>query len=66
MRMCVGLGGARRPAGASPVALPLRLLLNRWELDAHHPFKLLLDAEFDVEHAGAIGFGAIRLEMTAI
>ena len=46
--------------------MPLRLLLNRWELDAHHPLKLLLDAEFDVEHAGAIRFGAIRLEMAAI
>ena len=34
----------------------LRLLLHRWELGAHHPFKVLLDAETD-EHAGAIGFG---------
>ncbi len=64
--MCVGLGGARRPAGASPVALPLRLLLNRLELDANRSLDLLVDAEFDIEHAGAIGFGAIRLEMAAI
>ena len=34
----------------------LRLLLHRWELGAHHPFEVLLDAETD-EHAGAIGFG---------
>ena len=37
-----------------------------FQLGATWILKLLLDAEFDVEHAGAIGFGAIRLEMTAI
>ena len=42
-------------------ALALLLLLNQWELDVQDPFKRLLGAEFDVEHAGAIGFAATRL-----
>ena len=42
-----------------------RLLLNRWELGVHHPFKMLLDAEFNVERAGAIGFGTTQLHHIA-
>ena len=60
--------GAELPAAAAallPAALPLRLLLNRWELDVHHPSKTLLDAEFDVERAGAIRFDATRLHHIA-
>ena len=56
--------GHRYPAATAallPAALLLRLLLNRWELVVHHPFKTLLDVEFDVEHAGAIRFDATRL-----
>ena len=45
----------------TPAALALLLPLNQWELDLHHPTKLLLGVELDVEHAGAIYLTATRL-----